>query len=385
MNKQYPAILVATETQGYFTKNIILKNIIPVDGYKIGDLCISVDWLNDGKKDKNIWWQPQYLIITSDEPIGMRDWYLDDANQIRQNINDDADYWASRKAYKKIICSNHPSINNITLSDLKWWVENLCPDVVSLEMEEVFDYCENDGYEINNCEGCFGNGRGECNAIMKIILHLIDGHVVFVREESKSLMQKCAEIGINKRAGISDVPDTNVGKMDERTIDVAELKKAIIFKNEGWANSLQYKIWSLAYENNSEELYQKAMAEIAELNCKAAHFGYQLNRQVIDWEKLLEDFLIEVDGTLSNSIETYKWFRSRISASSDGWISVKDKLPEVYKDVNAWRINKEEVLVAIWNGTEWEMNDEYDTQFLFLTGSMFRHHHQLNNFSKPSN
>lgn len=31
----------------------------------------------------------------------------------------------------------------------------------------IFDYCEND--EGNGCIGCFGDGRGNCNAVMKYI------------------------------------------------------------------------------------------------------------------------------------------------------------------------------------------------------------------------
>lgn len=55
---------------------------------------------------------------------------------------------------------------------------------------------------------------------------------------------------------------------------------------------------------------------------EAAHFGYQLNRQAIDWEKIEEDFIKTIKGSelpINHTIyqTTFDWFRSRISASSD--------------------------------------------------------------------
>lgn len=59
---------------------------------------------------------------------------------------------------------------------------------------------------------------------------------------------------------------------------------------------------------------------------EAAHFGYQLNRQAIDWEKIEEDFIKTIKGSelpINHTIyqTTFDWFRSRISAGSDAGIN----------------------------------------------------------------
>jgi hypothetical protein len=80
---------------------------------------------------------PHQLIITDDSVIGLHDWYLDDANQIRQSIIDDADYWAARKSYKRIIAS-HPQLEgtaSIKSEDIEWLVKQGMPEQVQIEME----------------------------------------------------------------------------------------------------------------------------------------------------------------------------------------------------------------------------------------------------------
>lgn len=211
MNKQYRAILVAKSTKN--TGDIVQF----MNEYKI----------NDGRGVDN--WLPLHLVITSDEQIKKSDWYIDDANKIRQNITTDLDYWALRKAYKKIICSNHTSINNITLSDLKYYIELGCPDMMSLEMEDkvksrIEHSCKKMRCDCNNKEYCSSNSSKVVDYSIPQ-LKLIDGHVVFARE--KTILEKIDDVSneqmdefIEKHGGI-DVPDTNVGKMDESELDKA--------------------------------------------------------------------------------------------------------------------------------------------------------------------
>jgi len=41
-------------------------------------------------------------------------WYIDDANQVRQSVTDDADYWTVRKNYLEILSTNDPSLTQNT-------------------------------------------------------------------------------------------------------------------------------------------------------------------------------------------------------------------------------------------------------------------------------
>ena len=43
-----------------------------------------------------------HLYFTTDEGIKEGDWYIDDANQVRQAVTSDLEYWETRKEYKKI-------------------------------------------------------------------------------------------------------------------------------------------------------------------------------------------------------------------------------------------------------------------------------------------
>jgi hypothetical protein len=54
--------------------------------------------------------KPYALYITSDEPIVESDWYIDDANTVRQAVTSDSDYWERRPEYKKIIATTDTSL-----------------------------------------------------------------------------------------------------------------------------------------------------------------------------------------------------------------------------------------------------------------------------------
>jgi len=57
------------------------------------------DYLVDDEAEKPNGW---YL------PFGT--WYIDDANQIRQSIINDAGYWSLRKNYREILSTNDPEL-----------------------------------------------------------------------------------------------------------------------------------------------------------------------------------------------------------------------------------------------------------------------------------
>lgn len=74
---------------------------------------------------------------------------------------------------------------------------------------------------------------------------------------------------------------------------------------------------------------------IAGLNRKAAHFGYQLNRQVIDWEKIEVEWEEFTEIPICGMGELFNWFRSRISASSDAELNkLQNAIVSIYNDSN---------------------------------------------------
>lgn len=48
-----------------------------------------------------------YVVVTSLEHQRMYDWYIDDANQIRQVLVEDDEYWESRRHYTKILYTDN--------------------------------------------------------------------------------------------------------------------------------------------------------------------------------------------------------------------------------------------------------------------------------------
>jgi hypothetical protein len=92
-----------------------------------------------------------------------------------------------------------------------------------------------------------------------------------------------------------------------------DYKKQIQLKNEGWAGSLHHKIWSLAYENNSEEAYNGVIKEIELLT------AYTQADKVVDWDKIEADFKTWFDiGSDYTRPSTYvNWFKSRLGSVSD--------------------------------------------------------------------
>lgn len=87
---------------------------------------------------------------------------------------------------------------------------------------------------------------------------------------------------------------------------------------------------------------------------KAAHFGYQLNRQVIDWEKIKEELYDKFGGLYKSDVSNptlviFDWFRSRIYAGGNSveksakleidWDELQDKLND---DFTEWCKNPDE-------------------------------------------
>lgn len=107
----------------------------------------------------------QYLVITSDEYPKPNDWIIDMRTmKIAQNVNNHIQSFNSE--IKTIICSSHPSIANISIEDMKLWVESGCPESVRLVMESVKyeDYESNDtAWEMQPkiVDGCVVFERGQ--------------------------------------------------------------------------------------------------------------------------------------------------------------------------------------------------------------------------------
>ena len=80
----------------------------------------------------NIITTENYLLVVDDSEIKYKTWYLDDANQVRQCVVLDTDYWKSRKDYKKIIAhlpKNSPILEGVDLlPPLEDEVENLAEE-----------------------------------------------------------------------------------------------------------------------------------------------------------------------------------------------------------------------------------------------------------------
>ena len=94
---------------------------------------------NDGLLSGN-----QHLYITTDEEIKEGDWYIDDANQVRQAVTSDLEYWETRKEYKKIIATTDKSLiietwyDSIDLGKQPRYV-----NLPSIQQSFIEAYCKN--------------------------------------------------------------------------------------------------------------------------------------------------------------------------------------------------------------------------------------------------
>jgi hypothetical protein len=147
MERKYNARLVPMDKDLNATEiNDIIKLVKRTPDGELGTIGISKN-----KMLGNDYWQPQRMVITSDETINFG-WYIDDIGQLRKSVTDDADYWSVRKEYKKVIAT-YPGVLGIPcidLVDVRVWVDKMCPDEVYLEASDVFVF----GNYINTCACC---------------------------------------------------------------------------------------------------------------------------------------------------------------------------------------------------------------------------------------
>ena len=111
----------AVPFSGYAPENVILKWRI------FGKDFVFAQW-KGLKPDPEIF----QLLLLSDDKIGLKDWYLDDTNTVRQSVTNDEDYWSVRKDNKKIIAA-YPLIEG----------------VYTFPQDFIKDWCNNPVSEVN--------------------------------------------------------------------------------------------------------------------------------------------------------------------------------------------------------------------------------------------
>ena len=100
--KEYKVKVVMLSTEKVFDKNINSQIVIHNGTLKF---CQSGGMLKESK--------PQHIYITVSQEIELikeGDWYIDDANIVRQSITSDKDYWGVRQDYVKIIATTGPKL-----------------------------------------------------------------------------------------------------------------------------------------------------------------------------------------------------------------------------------------------------------------------------------
>lgn len=129
----------------------------------------------------------------------------------------------------------------------------------------------------------------------------------------------------------------------DTSLDAAELKKAIQLKNEGWANSLEFKIWSLAYENNSEDNYRSVIAEVEKLQ-----------------PKIIEQSDVDKRTVQDKIMATTKNFGIKAD------ISDADKAAEEYGYINADNAlsNTDGLVEGFKAGASWQQSDKHSYRYL---------------------
>lgn len=100
----------------------------------------------------------QYLLVVSDDEIKYKEWYIDDANQVRQCVVLDTDYWKTRKDYKKIIShlplNNSPILQNVDLlppleqeDDVEKLAREFYPNPYVVDMGIDITFAFRDGFQ----------------------------------------------------------------------------------------------------------------------------------------------------------------------------------------------------------------------------------------------
>jgi hypothetical protein len=138
MKKLYDTRLIPLDILAKPNQQVVVKCIKNTITRKVGYIAL---WEEVWGHINKTFWEPQRLVITSNEPVGSG-WYIDDCNLIRKSVTDDADYWAVRKHYKKVEAT-YPSmreIGRIDIADVMKWVKERCPNSVELEVYMDVDY-----------------------------------------------------------------------------------------------------------------------------------------------------------------------------------------------------------------------------------------------------
>lgn len=133
MKKIYDTRLIPLDILAKPNQQVVVKCIKNTITRKVGYVAL---WEEVWGHMNKTFWEPQRLVITSDEPVGSG-WYIDDNNLIRKSVTDDADYWAVRKNYKRVEATypSMPEISMIDIGDVIKWIKEGCSGSVELEVE----------------------------------------------------------------------------------------------------------------------------------------------------------------------------------------------------------------------------------------------------------
>lgn len=134
MKKLYDTRLIPLDILSQPNQQVVVKCIKKTLTRNVGYIAL---WEESWGHINKAFFQPQRLVVTSDEPVGWG-WYIDDANLIRKSVTDDADYWAVRKHYKKVEATypSMPEISMIDIADVLKWVKEGHSGCVELEVED---------------------------------------------------------------------------------------------------------------------------------------------------------------------------------------------------------------------------------------------------------
>ena len=171
--------------------------------------------------------------------------------------------------FKRIPFIHDGQIRNFNESDIQYLISTH-PDKVRIEMEEREIYV--------------GQAGSTSYPAFEEVPKLINGYVVLVRDNPLVRTIKTIQKDEDDEEDLYDA----VAQYRKDHPEVPKERE----QSDGWVDSLQYKIWSLAYENNSEENYKAVIEEVEKLQSKPVE-GVMSAEELGDIDALAEKDVAE--------------------------------------------------------------------------------------------